>query len=181
MGLERATAWGGVRPLARALRASAQTRPIEERVPMLEEAVALTDRGWCGVDGARYRIDVAEARLAGDEVEPAVDHLQRAYDLASSAGAQALVHEASSRLTALGVRPKRQSTARGLHTLSPAERRAVDLAAQDRTNREIAETLFVTVKTVETHLGSAYRKLGIRSRGELRAALERGATSLDER
>jgi DNA-binding CsgD family transcriptional regulator len=47
-----------------------------------------------------------------------------------------------------------------------------NLAAGGQTNRDIAQTLFVTPKTVETHLGSVYRKLGIRSRRELPAAIE---------
>ncbi len=51
--------------------------------------------------------------------------------------------------------------------LTPSERRIVDLAAGGATNAEIAQALFVTVKTVEMHLGNAYRKLGINSRREL--------------
>jgi DNA-binding NarL/FixJ family response regulator len=45
--------------------------------------------------------------------------------------------------------------------LTPSERRVVELAAAGGTNREIAQTLFVTEKTVETHLGWAFRKLNI--------------------
>ena len=45
------------------------------------------------------------------------------------------------------------------------------MAAEGLGNREIAEALFITTKTVETHLGRAYRKLEITSRGELSAAL----------
>ena len=48
------------------------------------------------------------------------------------------------------------------------------LAAGGQTNREIAQALFVTPKTVEVHLSNAYRKLGIRSRRELAAALDAG-------
>jgi DNA-binding CsgD family transcriptional regulator len=55
--------------------------------------------------------------------------------------------------------------------LTPAERRVAELAAQGRTNREIADGLFVTVKSVEWHLGNVYRKLDIRGRGGLAAAL----------
>jgi DNA-binding CsgD family transcriptional regulator len=61
-----------------------------------------------------------------------------------------------------------------MHDLTPSERRVADLAASGHTNREIAEILFLTEKTVESHLTSVYRKLGIRSRGELEVAL--GAT-----
>jgi DNA-binding NarL/FixJ family response regulator len=46
-----------------------------------------------------------------------------------------------------------------------------DLAAAGKTNKEIAQTLYVTLKTVEVHLSSSYRKLGIGSRRELVQAL----------
>ena len=55
----------------------------------------------------------------------------------------------------------------GLGSLTPSERRIVDLAAGGASNAEIAQGLFVTVKTVEMHLGHAYRKLGVHSRREL--------------
>jgi DNA-binding CsgD family transcriptional regulator len=55
----------------------------------------------------------------------------------------------------------------GLGALTPSERRIVELAGSGATNKEIAQTLFVTVKTVEMHLGNAYRKLDISSRREL--------------
>jgi DNA-binding CsgD family transcriptional regulator len=59
----------------------------------------------------------------------------------------------------------------GVDSLTPSERRIADLAAQGHTNREIAQSLFLTVKTVENHLTSAYRKLDIHTRTELPAAL----------
>ena len=69
-------------------------------------------------------------------------------------------------LQAAGVRPRRDAIS-GMDSLTPSERRVVELAATGRANRDIAQDLFVTPKTVEVHLSSAYRKLGIRSRGEL--------------
>jgi DNA-binding CsgD family transcriptional regulator len=71
-----------------------------------------------------------------------------------------------------GAKPQRPALA-GLAALTPSERRVVDLAANGATNTEIAQGLFVTVKTVEMHLGNAYRKLGISSRRELAALLPR--------
>jgi DNA-binding CsgD family transcriptional regulator len=64
------------------------------------------------------------------------------------------------------VRPRTAASA-GADSLTPSERRVVELAAAGGTNREIAQTLFVTEKTVETHLGRAFRKLGIGSRRQL--------------
>jgi DNA-binding CsgD family transcriptional regulator len=59
----------------------------------------------------------------------------------------------------------------GADELTPSERRVADLAGQGRTNREIANELFVTVKAVEWPLGNCYRKLDIRGRGALAEAL----------
>lgn len=64
-----------------------------------------------------------------------------------------------------GRRPKRESA------LTPAEHRVVELAANGASNKEIAQALFVSVHTVETHLTHAYAKLGVRSRGQLAGRL----------
>ena len=67
-------------------------------------------------------------------------------------------------------RPRRLALT-GARSLTASERRVCDLAAAGRTNRQIAQDLFVTTSTVETHLRHAYRKLGVRSRDELAALL----------
>jgi DNA-binding CsgD family transcriptional regulator len=66
----------------------------------------------------------------------------------------------------------------GVASLTPSERRVADLAAAGRTNREIAQALFVSEKTVETHLGHVYDKLGVRSRHRLRDVLESEAVEV---
>ena len=53
----------------------------------------------------------------------------------------------------------------------PSSASSAQLAIQGKTNRQIAETLFVTRKTIESHLEHVFRKLGIHTRGELEAAL----------
>ena len=73
-------------------------------------------------------------------------------------------------LAATGAQPRRELLS-GVAALTPSERRVADLAAEGLTNRQIAETLWVTLKTVEVHLGRTYGKLGIKSRGELPRAL----------
>ena len=70
----------------------------------------------------------------------------------------------------LGTRQDTAEIAR--ETLTPSERRVAGMAADGMTNKEIAETLFVTVKAVEWHLNNTYRKLGIRSRRDLAGVLE---------
>ena len=86
--------------------------------------------------------------------------------LAARCGALTLQRRAKAELAAIGVRPRTTHNT-GVDSLTPSERRAVELAATGGTNREIAQTLFVTEKTVETHLGRAFRKLDISSRRQL--------------
>ena len=174
VAIERATAWGATRPLAHALRAAACTLPIEERLLLLEEALELTERGGCGLDGVTYRIDAAESHLALDDESPAVEMLRQALEIAGARGATFLADRAAMLLAAQGVRPERADERTGLNALTPSERRIVDLAATSRTNRDIAETLFLTEKTVEFHLTNSYKKLGITSRHELARALAKG-------
>jgi DNA-binding CsgD family transcriptional regulator len=67
-----------------------------------------------------------------------------------------------------------------LNGLTPTEHRVSELVLEGRTNREIARALFMGQKTVETHLSSIYRKLGVRSRLELARSLSSGAGSQGE-
>ena len=73
-------------------------------------------------------------------------------------------------LAATGAHP-RTILLSGLDASTASERRVAQMAAEDMSNKEIAQALFVTVKTVEQHLGRVYRKLDIGSRRELGAAL----------
>ena len=65
----------------------------------------------------------------------------------------------------------RRWTPIGIESLTPSERRVAEMAANGMTNRQMAQSLFLTVKTIETHLAATYDKLGIRSRRELPEAL----------
>jgi DNA-binding NarL/FixJ family response regulator len=80
------------------------------------------------------------------------------------------VDDIRTEIYATGARP-RTTSLRGVLALTASERRVADLAAGGQTNRDIAQTLYVTPKTVEVHLSSAYRKLGIASRRDLARAL----------
>jgi DNA-binding NarL/FixJ family response regulator len=97
--------------------------------------------------------------------------LRRALELAGACGAAPLEEEVRSELHAAGARP-RTTALSGVEALTASERRVAGLAADGQTNRDIAQSLFVTPKTVEVHLSNTYRKLGIRSRRELAGALE---------
>ncbi len=111
-------------------------------------------------------------RRAGQRTESR-EPLRLALDLARRTGATDLERRVHEELVIAGARPQRGMLA-GIDALTAAERRVADLAAQGLTNREIAETLFVTLKTVEVHLGRSYGKLGIKGRAQLAGALACG-------
>jgi DNA-binding NarL/FixJ family response regulator len=71
---------------------------------------------------------------------------------------------------ATGLRPRRAAVD-GAEALTPRQRQISELAAAGKGNRAIAQQLFLSIKTVETHLAAAYRKLGVSVRAELDAAL----------
>jgi DNA-binding CsgD family transcriptional regulator len=130
-----------------------QSVEVLEPTPMrLELARSLTE--W----GAALRR--AGARAAAREP------LRRALDLAARCGAAPLAERAREEALAAGARPRRPWST-GVHALTPSELRVARLAAQAMGNREIAQALFITTKTVSDHLSSAYRKLNISSRDEL--------------
>ena len=85
-------------------------------------------------------------------------------------GGLAVAGRARRELVIAGGRPRRDAT-RGRDALTAGELRVAQLAAAGHTNRQIAQALFVTQRTVENHLTSTYAKLGISSRGALGAAL----------
>jgi ATP/maltotriose-dependent transcriptional regulator MalT len=115
-------------------------------------------------------------RHAGKRRE-AREPLREGLDLAQRCGSRSLVEQARAEGIASGTRPRRTALT-GVEALTPRELQVAQLAAQGMSNREIAESLFVTLKTVEWHLKHSYQKLEIGSRKELRAKL---GGKLDER
>jgi DNA-binding CsgD family transcriptional regulator len=132
------------------------TRVLATTEAQLEYARALVEFG-AGLRRANHRKDAREP-------------LQTGLDLAARLGATALRRQATEELAAAGARPRHPHRS-GLEALSPSEHRVARLAAQGQHNRDIAQALFVTTKTVEVHLTSCYRKLGITSRTDLAALL----------
>ena len=97
--------------------------------------------------------------------------LAEGANLAHRCGATALVDHARDELRLAGARPRRIAQT-GRDDLTPAELRVVELAAQGQSNKQIAQALFVTLRTVEMHLSNSYRKLDIEAREQLAAALK---------
>ena len=96
--------------------------------------------------------------------------LTEGLDLATACGAAAVAERAREELLIAGGRPRRDRIT-GRDALTPSEHRIARLAVAGQTNREIAQRLFVTPKTVEVHLSGVYRKLGIAGRPTLSRAL----------
>lgn len=92
--------------------------------------------------------------------------LEAGLKLARRCGAGALAQHADTELRAAGGRSS-DPTASGVQQLTVSERRVAEFAAKGLSNPAIAQALFVTRKTVETHLGRVYSKLGIAGRTQL--------------
>ena len=162
--------WGGPGLLSHALRTLALTVDGADRLAALEEAAAVVDGSPARLVRAEALTDLgAELRRTGRRVD-ARPPLREALDMARRCGATGLARRAFDELTATGEKV-RTYTPIGVESLTPSQRRVAELAASGLTNRQIAQTLFLTVKTIEAHLAAAYDKLGIRSRQELPGAL----------
>ena len=136
----------------------------------LREAVETLGRSEGRLEHARALIDLGAAIRRDGRRAEARNRLGEGYALAAECGSERLVARARDELAAAGARPRRAELT-GAAALTPSERRVATIAADGAMNREIAQSLFVTEKTVETHLGHAYAKLGVHSRRELKAAL----------
>ena len=165
-----ARAFGTARALGIALRAQALVRTGRARAEGLLEAAAVLTGSPARLEHARVLLDLgAEQRRSGRR-RSARATLARALDLAGACGAHALAERCRAELVIAGARPRRERLS-GPGSLTAGEWRVAELAAEGMTNRRIAQTLFLTTKTVETHLSHAYMKLDIAGRAELAAAL----------
>jgi DNA-binding CsgD family transcriptional regulator len=168
--LEVARVWGAPRALGAALRAAGLVQGGKRGLALLQEAVEVLAASPAKLEHAKARTELGAALRRANQRIKAREQLRRAVELATICGAIPLAAQAESELLATGARPRRIALS-GLESLTPSERRVAELAAGGPTNREIAQELFVTPKTVEVHLSSVYRKLGISSRSQLAGAL----------
>jgi DNA-binding CsgD family transcriptional regulator len=150
----------------------ASSRDLDERTAWLKESVEVLDGSPAKLETAEAMVELGTVLVDRQDTENARDILHKGATLASLCGAQRLVEVAGAQLRAAGARPRRLGST-GVDSLTPAELRAVHMAAANVTNRAIADELFVNVKTIEGHLSRAYRKLGVTSRFELAEALGR--------
>jgi len=168
--LELAQAFGAPRALGEALRAAGVVAGGDRGASLLREAIEAFERAGARLERTRALADLGAMLRRRNRRTEARELLREALDAAHRAGARPLAEYAETELRATGARPRRVVLT-GLDSLTASERRIAELAGEGLTNREIAQTLFVTARTVEGHLTSVFRKLQVSSRDELRAAL----------
>ncbi len=163
--------FGAPRALGIALRAAGLARGAKEGLALLSESVATLDDSPALLERAHSLTEFGAALRRSGERAAARDPLARALELAARCGARPLAVRARDELKAAGARPRREWRT-GVEALTPSELRVARLAAEGRSNRQIACELYVTIKATEGHLARAYAKLGIEDRGQLPRVLD---------
>jgi DNA-binding CsgD family transcriptional regulator len=168
--LELSQQWGTARTIGISLRALGLVEGGRTGERLLREAVDVLAHSPARLEYARALVDLGAALRRGNSRSEARQLLRQGVELAHRCGASALVKRANEELAATGAHA-RTILLTGLDALTASERRVAHMAAEDLSNKEIAQALFVTVKTVEQHLSRVYRKLDISSRRQLGEAL----------
>jgi DNA-binding CsgD family transcriptional regulator len=163
--------WGAPMGLGKVLRAQAIVLGQTEGEAVLREAVAVLAGSIAKLEHANALVDLGALLRRTGRPKEAREFLRNGLVLARACGAMPLARRAEDELRASGQSP-RTVIQPGVDTLTASERRVAELAAEGLTNKQIAQALFVTVKTVETHLHRTYQKLDVSSRSQLAGALE---------
>jgi DNA-binding CsgD family transcriptional regulator len=158
------------RAIGIALRVCGLLADPRDRIALLEQSVATLEPTPMRLELAHSLTELGAALRRGGARTAARQPLRRALDLAHRCGAKPLAERAREEALAAGARPRRPWTT-GVQALTPSELRVARLAAEGMGNRDIAQALFITTKTVSDHLSSAYRKLNIASRDQLPKAM----------
>ena len=165
IGFERARVFGAPSTLGAMLRAHGLVSGRKKGIELMEESVRVLD-GGPDHELARSLVELGAAMRRQGRRSDSREVLRHGLDLAARCGAAGVAERGHRELVAAGARPRRELLS-GIEALTASERRVAQLAVEGMTNREIAQSLFVTQKTVEKHLGSTYTKLEIGSRKEL--------------
>ncbi len=165
-----AGSFGAPRALGIALRAAGLIAGGSRGLERLAEAVAVLEGFGVDLELARTLTDQGAALRRAGRRRDARAPLRRALDLTTRCGAIALARRARDELVAAGAKPRRERIS-GVAALTASELRVAQMAAQGLTNRQIAQALFITMRTVSAHLGHAYSKLDISDRAQLPAVL----------
>jgi ATP/maltotriose-dependent transcriptional regulator MalT len=168
------------RPTGIALRTLGVVHGRRDRgIEYLRESVTVLAAGPSRLEHARSIVALGSALRRGNHAREARSILGAGLDLAVACGAERLSSEAQEELLAAGGR-RRRVVAGGVESLTASEHRVARLAADGLSNLEIAQRLFISVKTVETHLAHVYGKCGLAgagSRWRLGSLLEEGSAA----
>ena len=166
-GLQLARELSGPRGLGICLRVAGLVTPGKEGLALLQDSVDILDDTQAPLELAYSLVSLGKAHLNAGHTATARNSLRRGVQLAERCGALSLAQHGDSLLRQAGARP-RGSVRTGLDSLTAAERRVLQLASQEYSNKEIASELHISGRTVEIHLTHIYRKLGISGRKQLR-------------
>jgi DNA-binding CsgD family transcriptional regulator/tetratricopeptide (TPR) repeat protein len=172
--VELSRAWGAPTAIGRSLRALGLVEGGKKGLELLEEATVVLRESPAAYELLETELELGAALRRGNQRSRARTLLRACLERAERTGAGLLARRARDELLATGARPRRLVVT-GVEALTASERRVATMAAEGMTNRDIAQALFVTTKTVEMHLAHVFDKLEIRSRTELAAALASAA------
>ena len=156
-----------------ALRAAGLVESGGEGLDLLRESAEVLASSPALLERARSLTELGAALRRANRRAEARRFLQDGLELSRRCGAAPVAERAHAELLATGARPRRLVRS-GLESLTASERRVAYMATEGKTNREIAQDLFVTPKTIEMHLSNVYRKLDIRARSQLAPILDHG-------
>ena len=165
--LELARAFGAPYPVGTALHAAGVAAGDDA---LLEDALDAFERAGARLARAHALTDLGALLRRGNRRAEARDLLREALDIAHRLGAGLLAERADTELRATGARP-RSVVVSGPDSLTASERRVAELAAGGMTNRQIAQTLFVTPRTIEGHMTAVLRKLDLAARDGIGAVI----------
>jgi DNA-binding CsgD family transcriptional regulator len=173
--LDQARRWEIPLAVGVAMAAAGVAEGGAEGVDLLEGAVVILARTEGRLDHAIALTELGALLRRNGARAVAREPLRLGMDLAARCGASGHADRAHSELIAAGARPRRDRRfLTGPESLTAGELRVAELAAEGLTDRAVAQRLQVTQAAVRFHLRNTFRKLGIRARGELAAALDRG-------
>jgi ATP/maltotriose-dependent transcriptional regulator MalT len=162
--------FGAPRAIGVARRAAGLLARGDDAIDLLRSAAGVLGESGARVEHARALRDLGAAVRRSGHPAQARPVLRDALAFAEDVGAGAVAEAARTELRVAGGRAPSRARAPA-ERLTPGERRVAELAAAGRSNRQIANALFITVKAVEWHLSNAYRKLDVRGRSDLSSAL----------
>jgi DNA-binding CsgD family transcriptional regulator/tetratricopeptide (TPR) repeat protein len=165
-----ASSWGTARAIGVALRARAEAESGPAAISLLSRSAAILDTPDTRLELAKSLLRLGETQAINGQRADARCTFHAAMAEAEGCAARGIADAARAGLREVGARPRARAVT-GVDALTPSERRVVERASAGETNRDIAAALHLTLRTVETHLSAAYRKLRISGRDELSGVL----------